>query len=49
MDLAEVVASFAECYIIDRLADRFLGFKSDKLKWAKSIGFLLFWHLRILF
>lgn len=41
MDLAEVVASFAECYIIVRLADRFLGFKSDKLKWAKSIGFFV--------
>ena len=39
IDLAEILASLAECYIIVRLANRFLGFKSDKLKWAKSIGF----------
>lgn len=39
MNLAEISASLAECYIIVRLAARFLGFKREKLKWAKSIGF----------
>lgn len=39
MNLAEIMASLAECYIIVRLAGNFLGFKNDKLNWAKSIGF----------
>lgn len=39
MNLAEIIASLAECYIIVRLANRFLGFKNNKLNWAKSIGF----------
>ena len=39
IDFAEIIASLAECYIIVRLADRFLGFKNDRLNWAKSIGF----------
>lgn len=41
MNLAEIIASLAECYIIVRLADRFLGFKTDRLKWAKSIVFFV--------
>ena len=41
MNLAEILASLAECYIVVRLAGRFLGFKSEKLKWAKSIGFFI--------
>ena len=40
-NFAEILASLAECYIIVRLANRFLGFKSEKLKWAKSIGFFI--------
>lgn len=39
MNFAEILASLAECYIIVRLANRFLGFRNDKLKWAKSVGF----------
>lgn len=39
MDFAEILASLAECYIIVRLANRLLGFKRDKLKWAKSVCF----------
>lgn len=39
IDLAEITASLAECGIIVRLANRFLGFKNNKLNWAKSLGF----------
>lgn len=38
-NLAEIIASLEECHIIVRLAEKFLGFKNDKFKWAKSIGF----------
>lgn len=37
--IAEILASLAECYIIVRLANRFLGFRNNKLKWVKSVGF----------
>lgn len=39
IDLAEILASLSECYIIVRLSNSFLGFKSNKLKWVKLIGF----------
>lgn len=36
IDLAEISASIAECGVIVRLANRFLGFKNNKLNWEKS-------------
>ena len=36
--LVEILASIAECYIIVRLANRFLGLKSSKLKWVKLVS-----------
>ena len=36
-NLIEIFASLAECSIIVRLCNGFLGFKNEKLKWLKTI------------
>lgn len=36
-NLIEIFASLAECSIIARLCNGFLGFKNEKLKWLKTI------------
>ncbi|MCM1167522.1 MAG: GHKL domain-containing protein [Lachnospiraceae bacterium] len=36
IDFIEILASLAECFIIVRLSNRFLGFKNENLKWLKS-------------
>lgn len=38
-NIIEISASLAECCIIVRLCDGYLDFKSEKLKWLKSIVF----------
>lgn len=42
-NIVEIAASLAECCIVVRLCNGFLGFKSDDLKWIKSgVLFILF-------
>lgn len=41
MNLAEIIASLAECGIFVRLCNGYLGFKSSKLKWLKTLCLFL--------
>ena len=48
-DVIEIAASFAECCIVVRLCNGFLGFKSENLKWSKSGVFFILLALNNVF